>query len=97
MHSWDDIPDPRLQQRFLTSTGVFVARTDFDWDGRLVGEFDGRVEYGGGAERTVLAERRREIALQNMGIHVVRWTWNDLVHPELLYRILRDGLDRAGL
>src|SRR3546814_798174 len=36
-----DIPRPRPQREFYTSTGIFVARVDFEWEGRLVGEFDG--------------------------------------------------------
>lgn len=36
---------PRLQQEFHGADGRFVARCDYTWCGRLVGEFDGMVKY----------------------------------------------------
>ncbi|MBY6438443.1 hypothetical protein HQ602_18890 [Rhodococcus kroppenstedtii] len=97
MHPWGDVPEPRLQHPFTRDDGTFVARTDFDWNGRLVGEFDGEVKYGGDRRAAVLAERRRENALHALGVYVVRWTWPDLVHQERLHRLLRDGLRLVGL
>lgn len=97
MHPWGDVPEPRLQHPFTRDDGTFVARTDFDWNGRLVGEFDGEVKYGGDTRAAVLAERRRENALHALGVYVIRWTWPDLVHSERLHRLLRDGLRLAGL
>ncbi|MFW0874350.1 hypothetical protein [Rhodococcoides corynebacterioides] len=97
MRGWADVPEPRLQHTFTRDDGQFVARTDFDWDGRLVGEFDGEVKYGGDTRAAVLAERRRENALHALGVHIVRWTWSDLVHSERLHRLLRDGLRMVGL
>ncbi|MBY6538351.1 hypothetical protein HQ325_06675 [Rhodococcus sp. BP-349] len=35
MMQWPEIPAPRLQHRFVDSLGRFVARSDFDWEGRL--------------------------------------------------------------
>lgn len=98
MTRWPDVPLPRLQHTFRTSSGVFVARSDFDWDGRLVGEFDGTTKYGDDDVRdAVLSERHREGRLHRLGVHVVRWVWGDLMRPERLYRILRDGLNMVGL
>jgi hypothetical protein len=98
-----DIPVPTLQRRFFDSDGRFVARTDFDWEGRLVGEFDGLVKYGGGSmtpgqtpSDVVIAEKIREDRLRQMGIEVVRWVWADLVDGRLP-AILRRALGRAGL
>ena len=98
-----DIPEPRLQHRFYSADGRFVARTDFDWDGRLVGEFDGLMKYGAGSMKpgqtatdVVIAEKIREDGLRRMGIEVVRWVWADLVNGTLP-AILRQALVRAGL
>nr|WP_237421884.1 hypothetical protein [Gordonia sp. SID5947] len=39
------LPVPRLQHEFRDADGNLVGRTDYDWSGRLVGEFDGDVKY----------------------------------------------------
>ena len=98
-----DIPRPRLQRELYTPTGIFVARVDFEWDGRLVGEFDGLVKYGQGLmvpgqtpNDVVIAEKIREDRLRQLGLEVVRWTWADL-EAGRLPEILRQAMVRAGL
>ncbi|WP_028463280.1 hypothetical protein [Nocardia sp. 348MFTsu5.1] len=98
-----DIPRPRLQHVFYSADGRFIARVDFDWDGRLVGEFDGLVKYGGGLMKAgqtpndvVIAEKIREDRLRQMGIEIVRWTWADLVNGNLP-TILRRAMVRTGI
>jgi len=73
------LPPPVLQFR------VADLRTDFGWEEfRTVGEFDGRVKYGRylrpGQEPgdAVFAEKRREDALRDHGLEVVRWVWGEL-------------------
>ncbi|MFV3113544.1 hypothetical protein [Gordonia amicalis] len=92
------LPLPRLQHTFQTSQGE--ARADFDWEGRLVGEFDGMQKYGlrpGETPREALIrEKRREDALRAMGIMVVRWTWAELEREELV-GLLRPWLMKLGL
>jgi hypothetical protein len=87
MTRWPEVPEPRLQHRFLDHRG-FIARTDFDWE-NMVGEFDGLSKYG--QQSSLTDEKLREDRLRALGIHVVRWVWSDLTHPERLRRILRDG------
>nr|WP_064569278.1 type IV toxin-antitoxin system AbiEi family antitoxin domain-containing protein [Gordonia sp. LAM0048] len=90
-------PTPRLQHTFRTDAGD--ARTDFDWDGILVGEFDGLQKYGrlvrpGETPRDALIrEKRREDALRAQGIMVIRWTWGTLERGELA-DLLRPWLDK---
>ncbi len=98
-----DIPVPVLQRRFFDADDRFVARVDFDWDGVVVGEFDGLVKYGGGSltpgqvpSDVVVAEKVREDRLRQMEIDVVRWTWADL-RDGRLPGIVRRALTRAGL
>ena len=74
-----------LQYEITTSTGSFVARTDFAWEeDRIVGEFDGRIKYdqllrpGETSADAVYAEKLREDALRDEGLGVVRWGWTDL-------------------
>lgn len=90
------LPMPRLQHTFQTSEGP--ARADFDWEAKLVGEFDGLHKYGrllrpGDTPRDALIrEKRREDALRAQGIMVVRWTWATLERGELV-GLLRPWLD----
>ncbi|WP_044506333.1 type IV toxin-antitoxin system AbiEi family antitoxin domain-containing protein [Gordonia sp. KTR9] len=92
-------PMPRLQHTFQTDVGP--ARTDFDWDAILVGEFDGLQKYGrllrpGETPRDALIrEKRREDALRAQGIMVIRWTWGTLVRGELA-DLLRPWLDKLA-
>lgn len=103
MHGFADVPSPRLQHEFRTESGLFVARSDFDWEGRLVGEFDGRGKYerdlrpGESIADAVWREKRREDRLRDLGVIVVRWTWFELTHPRALHALLSHGLRRAGL
>lgn len=98
-----DIPKPTLQRRFFDEDGIFVARPDFEWDGRLVGGFDGFMKYGQGAMKpgqtptdVVIAEKLREDRLRHLGVEVVRWVWADLENGKLP-GILRQALLRVGL
>ena len=101
--SFGDIPLPRLQHRFLTGDGTFVARTDFDWGGLVAGEFDGYAKYirylrpGETTEQAYEREKWREQRLHRIGVVVVRWNWSDLQKPERLRRILVDALTAHGL
>lgn len=82
------IPMPDLQVEYREDDGELFARVDFDWGGRVVGEFDGLVKYGDATD--VVAEKRREDKLRALGIIVVRWTWDDLRNPErFIARLLR--------
>lgn len=73
------IPMPQSQVT-LTHRGRFLARSDFWWAAvRVVGEADGLAKY---AEPAVLrAEKLRQEALEQTGIRVVRWTWDDIYRP----------------
>lgn len=96
------LPKARLQHTFVDAHGNHVARTDFDWEGRLVGEFDGKVKYakllrpGENPSDVVVREKAREDALRRMGVMVVRWTWADL-DKGLVADIVRGWLARLGL
>ena len=87
---------PELQQLIHDRTGRVLARVDFWWEAfGLVGEFDGAVKYGAlvgpdqRIEDVVLAEKRREQLLRDLGLTVVRWTWSDLWGAELPARLAR--------
>ncbi|MQA80482.1 MAG: hypothetical protein GEV10_18720 [Streptosporangiales bacterium] len=80
------LPVPVLQREIVDEAGRFVARVDFLFeDERVVVEFDGDVKYRGtGVDPSdvVIAEKRREDRLRELGYEVVRVTWSDLAQPE---------------
>ncbi|MGD9530837.1 type IV toxin-antitoxin system AbiEi family antitoxin domain-containing protein [Pseudonocardia sp.] len=90
------VPLPVLQQEMRAADGATLGRVDFWWrEQRTVGEFDGLEKYGrllrpGQSPRdAVVAEKRREDALRDTGLQVVRWVWaeldrfDDIVVPRL--------------
>jgi hypothetical protein len=93
---------PELQFRVIGPSGE-VARTDYHWRGRkLVGEFDGLMKYtrarelsGKSAAQVVTEEKLREDRIRELGYGVVRWVWDDVMHPEhLAAKLLRAGVPR---
>ena len=95
------LPIPDLQRNLHDANGEFLARTDFWWEGhRLAGEFDGIVKYealvpeGKTVADVIRAEKRREQALRDEGIEVIRWTWDDLWHPGCFVDRIRQTMAR---
>lgn len=89
-----ELPAPRLQVEHRCRTQR--PRVDFDWAGRLVGEFDGFVKYGREFLRpgeapadVVFREKVREDELRETGLMVVRWTWRDLERDRVVPMIGR--------
>jgi len=96
------LPMPDLQHSFYNRFGDFVARGDFWWrEHRVIGEFDGAVKYGRllkpgqNAADVVMAEKRREHALENEDCRVVRWTWDELAASDFVPRLRRELSSRA--
>ena len=90
------LPAPVLQAEIRTADGVFVARVDFLielW--RLVIEFDGALKYGGVGAEALIAEKRREDRLRDLGYEVVRATWADLIRPTELDGRIRRAIARS--
>lgn len=103
MIEWCDIPIPTLQTEYRDEYGRLIARVDFDWDGKVVGEFDGKVKYqkdrrpGESATDVVVREKIREDRLRDEGLIVVRWVWDDFKKPQVLRMRIRKALARAGV
>ena len=94
------LPAPRLQREYCARSGVY--RVDFDWEAKLVGEFDGMVKYGRlrAAGKTVadvvLQEKLREDEIRALGPVVVRWTWSMLEDGSFI-GLLRPWLEKFEL
>lgn len=91
------LPRPDLQTTFRDNGGGFIGRVDFCFPGHgVIVEFDGRVKYGDDAREVVLAEKAREDRLRELGLIVVRVTWDDLRRPEAVVRRIRQAFARAA-
>ena len=86
-----DIRFPVLQCTHIAEGHEY--RSDFDWECRLVGEFDGKVKYGRlrkpgeTIEQAVMREKEREDRLRSIGIMVIRWIWSDLENNRMIPRV----------
>lgn len=79
------LPVPVLQWEVIGRDGRWLGRTDFGWPKlRTVGEFDGEIKYGRllrpgqTAGEVIFEEKRREDAIRDQDLGVVRWIWADL-------------------
>lgn len=92
---------PEMQHRVHDENGALLGITDFWWKGaETVGEFDGLAKYLGrrsysglSAEQVIAEERRREDAICDQGLRMVRWLTEDLRSPAKLEAKMR----RAGV
>ncbi|WP_205787492.1 hypothetical protein, partial [Specibacter cremeus] len=91
------LPMPDLQVEIPTPLGLF--RADFAWrEFMLILEFDGDKKYLGTqpTAEVLLAERKRENALVELGWQFLRIEWKDLADPARLEARIRAALVRAG-
>ena len=63
---------------------------------RVLVEFDGKVKYADGGADALFREKKREDRIRARGFVVVRVTWADLFHPELIVRAIREALAEAA-
>lgn len=74
-----ELPEPELQVRIGNAWGGFVARVDFYWDEfGVIGEADGAMKYRGDDPEPLLEEKKRQSALEDLDLGVVRWGSDDL-------------------
>jgi hypothetical protein len=74
-----------MQVSILDDEGV-VGRVDFLWrNARVIGEADGALKYEN--RGVLIAERRREQRLRDLGYFVVRWTWEELLNEPWKVRL----------
>lgn len=96
-----NLPFPWQQVTVYDEHGTQLARTDFGSPAGVLGEVDGDQKYGRllkpgqTARQAVIAEKRRENALRDLGWEIVRWDWRTLNDPALLARRLRNAHERA--
>ncbi|OBC10763.1 MULTISPECIES: type IV toxin-antitoxin system AbiEi family antitoxin domain-containing protein [Gordonia] len=97
-----ELPVPRLQREYFDADGRFVAKVDYDWEGKLVGEFDGMRKYTKdlGDDETALdvmkREKAREDGVRRLGPMVIRWVWADLRQNRMV-PMVREWLERLEI
>ena len=89
------LPAPDLQVEVRGASGR-CYRTDFGWRGqRVAGEADGRAKYLDLS--VVAAEKHRQGDLEEAGLIVVRWSWQEIDRmPALVARRLRAAGERGA-
>lgn len=97
------IPMPQLQVEHFDADGLLVARTDFFWpEWGVCGEVDGKFKYdqllqpGQTAADAVMAEKRRDEALRQLGYWPTHWDWATANDRRALAALL-NGARRHGL
>ena len=88
---WLQLPAPKPQRWIYDQRGVFIGRCDFYWDEYgVAGEADGAAKLQGRDD--LLAEKKRQDALERLHLVVVRWNWDDVIRtPRLLAVRIRDS------
>jgi hypothetical protein len=96
------LPAPIPQFEVFDERGRFIARVDFGFpEKRTIGEFDGKAKYGellkpGQTSReAMIAEKRREDLLRDLGWQVMRWMWADLYRGDAIADQMRRAFRRA--
>lgn len=81
----EGLPLPQLQVPVHDAYGQLIGYADFGWlEHRHLGEFDGRVKYGGilgdarSPQQVAFDEKRREDAMRAQLLGMSRWTWSEL-------------------
>lgn len=84
------ISTPTLQQQFVVRGRRYYA--DFAWRAaNTIGEADGAGKYAN--EAAIHDEKRRQGALQSLGLVVLRWGWHEVLkEPDAWLRGLRAAL-----
>lgn len=90
------LPAPVTQVPVGTHLGTFWV--DLGWPAwRMAAEYDGVAKYGGATTAIVLAEKRRQDAIEEAGWRVIRLTAADVRDPIALARRLRARLPPGAL
>lgn len=91
-----EVPLPVPQYCVLDTDGSLIARLDGGYPRRRLGlEFDGREVHG--RPEAVFHDRRRQNRLEQLGWHILRFTWWDVVHdPDTFANDVRRALARKS-
>ncbi|MEU1590247.1 type IV toxin-antitoxin system AbiEi family antitoxin domain-containing protein [Micromonospora sp. NPDC005710] len=85
------VPPDALQLEVRDDDGYLLGIGDLGWRGpRLIAEADGRDPHG--TPEAVFADRRRQNRLVNAGWTILRFTWQDTLHPNYIPETVRQAI-----
>ncbi|MEU8214606.1 hypothetical protein AB0C47_02415 [Micromonospora taraxaci] len=88
------VPPDALQLEVRDDDGYLLGIGDLGWRGpRLIAEADGRDSHG--TLEAVYADRRRQNRLINAGWTILRFTWQDTLHPTYIPHMVREAIAAA--
>ena len=83
------------KRRSATRRDASSPASDFYWpEYGVAGEADGNLKYDAG-RNAIVAERRRQQRLEDLGLVFVRWEWSDLGRFEVVARRIRTAFTRG--
>ncbi|MEU4552828.1 type IV toxin-antitoxin system AbiEi family antitoxin domain-containing protein [Micromonospora violae] len=85
------VPPDALQLEVRDDDGYLLGVGDLGWRGpRLIAEADGRDAHG--TPEAAYADRRRQNLLVNAGWTILRFTWQDTLHPAYIPHTVRQAI-----
>ncbi|WFE50864.1 type IV toxin-antitoxin system AbiEi family antitoxin domain-containing protein [Micromonospora sp. WMMD1155] len=88
------VPPDTLQLEVRDDDGYLLGIGDLGWRGpRLIAEADGRDSHS--SLEAVYADRRRQNRLVNAGWTILRFTWQDTLHPAYIPQTVRQAIATA--
>ncbi|GGO06177.1 hypothetical protein GCM10011576_09610 [Micromonospora parathelypteridis] len=88
------VPPDTLQLEVRDDDGYLLGIGDLGWRGpRLIAEADGQDAHG--TPEAAYADRRRQNRLVNAGWTILRFTWQDTLHPNYIPHTVRQAIAAA--
>ncbi|WCN81679.1 type IV toxin-antitoxin system AbiEi family antitoxin domain-containing protein [Micromonospora sp. LH3U1] len=88
------VPPDTLQLEVRDDDGYLLGIGDLGWRGpRVIAEADGRDAHG--TPEAAFADRRRQNRLVNAGWTILRFTWQDTLHPNYIPQTVRQAIAAA--
>ncbi|MGC5285895.1 hypothetical protein [Micromonospora sp. DT231] len=85
------VPPDTLQLEVRDDDGYLLGIGDLGWRGpKVIAEADGRDAHG--SPEAVFADRRRQNRLVNAGWTILRFTWQDTLHPDYIPHTVRQAI-----
>ncbi|MFG3553949.1 type IV toxin-antitoxin system AbiEi family antitoxin domain-containing protein [Micromonospora sp. NPDC047557] len=88
------VPPDTLQLEVRDNDGYLLGIGDLGWRAaRVIAEADGRDAHG--TPEAAFADRRRQNRLVNAGWTILRFTWQDTLHPAYIPHTVREAIAAA--